>query len=370
MTNTDNLLSVHRKKIPPSDSSHKKIDNTLSNNNPNVGCGIVLIVLFFLFLIPAVLDDSTTTNTPTQSKEWFIYTVKIGDSLSNIANTYNVNISDIRNNEAIGWRAGYVGDTIYPGQEIQLFTQRCDACENLTDNLIRKALEKDQREKEELERDRIKKEKANESKLSQEAKEKTKQWEKNRIKERNRIEIAKQKSFSGEQIPINTNKKPKEVIERDKRLEQKIDKWDIDRKERLSACIPEPYRFISYDKAVKLKDLRSNYQPEIVQIFDSSGLKTSWSVYLKSSGLSDTKFKRHKKKIERTIACFIDQKGNVKSVKLMSYLSPTGSGNIPTIEFNDIAKDLVEQLLFNPGMKDGKPICMWVSIEVIISKRR
>ena len=365
MSNTENRLSVHKKRTPLSDSSNKNSNNNLSTNNSNVGCGVVLIVLFFLFLMPAILDD-TTTNTPIQSKEWFIYTVKAGDNLSTIANTYNVNISDIRNNEAVGWRAGYVGDTIYPGQEIQLFTQRCDACESLSDNLIRKKIEKDQREKEEeMERLRKKREeKDREARLSDKAKERTKQWEKNRI------EIEKQKKYSKQQSIIDTNKKPKETVKRSRNVEEKIDKWEEGGVKKVDDCNPKPYRFISHEKAADIKDIRGNYQPEIVQIFDSFGLKTSWNVYLKSSGLSETKFKRHKKKIKRVLSCFVDKRGNVKSVKLISNLTPDGLENIPIIEFNDVAKSLVDQLLFNPGIKDGKPVCMWVSVEVIISKRR
>ena len=136
-------------------------------------------------------------------------------------------------------------------------------------------------------------------------------------------------------------------------------------------CKPDPYRFISYDDFPKLVESRSNFQPQIVELIDLDNHSSYWNVFLESNELSRTKFKRHKSKAVIELSCFVNNEGNVSSVIFRSNSKKGAAKNkISDIEFNDAARDFVKQLSFEPGIKNREPICMWINLKVVISKRK
>ena len=287
-------------------------------------------------------------------KEWYVYTVKYGDTLKGISERYHAPLSNIR-----GYRTFKVVNSIYPEQKIELFTYYCNSCERLEDLLPEWRKEQDRKKIEAL--------KLAAEELALVNKYKTDEIiKKNKAKRLALIE-ADSLALIKKSIIDSYPNEAKDNKSNDRKRKRELEQRNIISNE----CEPEPHRFIPSDKLPDLTEARSNSQPEIVQLVDLDDRSTYWNVYLKSSELSRAKFKGHKNKVEVTLSCFIDKEGGISSVIFRSNMSESAITNtIPDIQFNDVARDLVEQLSFEQGVKNGKPICMWLSIQVIISKRR
>jgi hypothetical protein len=363
-------------RIKPKKSNIQKIEKNYGILE-SFGQVFAYIIIFFAFLIVFVpiifipisniFSDAATIftmknqeepvlseNYDNVEKEWYVYTVKYGDTLKGISERYNAPLSNIR-----GYRTFKVVNSIYPEQKIELFTSYCNSCERLEDLLPEWRKEQDRKKIEAL--------KLAAEKLALVNKFKTDEIiKKNKAKRLALIE-AERLALIKKAIIDSYPNEAKDNKSNDRKRKRELEKRNIISNE----CEPEPYRFISSDKPPDLTEARSNTQPEIVQLVDLYDRSTYWNVYVESSELSRTKFKRHKSKVVVALSCFVNKEGKVSSVIFRSNTQKgAAKSTISDIEFNDAARGLVEQLSFEPGLKNREPICMWVSLKVVISKKR
>jgi hypoxanthine phosphoribosyltransferase len=186
------------------------------------------------------------------------------------------------------------------------------------------------------------------------------------------LEIEYEENLDNKEITLSNNNKNNRDIDDFSTFEKKLYKSPITthsqkkspaRKNTNNTCDPDNDSYPSDEPAV-LKTIRSNFQPERIVIYNKNKSKDQrWSIYLEASRFQDGKFKFHKNSEKIIIKCFIDKNGEVVSMKTLY----NESGEYVK---NEAAKNLIKKLKFSPGLKDGRSICMWISVPVIISKRK